>query len=195
MTMKFKVLAAIVLAMTFVQLRAQDYKPSPELEALHVPFDALLDLHVRDGLVYYRALQGDRDRLNRYIASLNTARDYVGVRAMVRRAEEGALDQRVQRARAADRRQQLSDSGASVELSREQHQADSRRLREDTHVIAGKERDARSDSRTRCSLSSTMRGCISCLGVARSAAAGCGARRSAPGPSTGSSTMPASNSW
>jgi len=73
MTMKFTVLAAIVLAMTFVQLRAQDYKPSPELEALHVPFDALLDLHVRDGLVYYRALQGDRDRLNRYIASLNTA--------------------------------------------------------------------------------------------------------------------------
>ena len=36
---------------------AQNYEPSPDLEALHVPFDALLDLHVRDGLVYYRALQ------------------------------------------------------------------------------------------------------------------------------------------
>ena len=50
---------------------AQNYQPSPDLEALHVPFDALLDLHVRDGLVYYRALQADRGRLSRYIASLN----------------------------------------------------------------------------------------------------------------------------
>ncbi len=50
---------------------AQNYQPSPDLDPLHVPFDALLDLHVRDGLVYYRALQADRGRLNRYIASLN----------------------------------------------------------------------------------------------------------------------------
>ena len=55
---------------TFV-VTAQNYEPSPDLESLHVPFDALLDAHVRDGLVYYRALQGDRARLNRYIASLN----------------------------------------------------------------------------------------------------------------------------
>jgi Protein of unknown function, DUF547 len=52
-------------------LRAQNYQPPPDLEALHVPFDTLLDLHVRDGLVYYQALQGDRGRLSRYIASLN----------------------------------------------------------------------------------------------------------------------------
>ena len=37
-----------------------------------MPFDALLDMHVRDGLVYYSALQADRGRLNRYIASLNS---------------------------------------------------------------------------------------------------------------------------
>ena len=37
-----------------------------------MPFDALLELHVRDGLVYYRALQADRGRLSRYIASLNS---------------------------------------------------------------------------------------------------------------------------
>jgi hypothetical protein len=54
-----------------VSVRAQNYQPSPDLEALHVPFDALLDLHVRDGLVYYRALQADRARLNRYVASLS----------------------------------------------------------------------------------------------------------------------------
>jgi hypothetical protein len=68
----FKTLAAGIIALGIVgALRAQEYKPSPDLDALHVPFDALLDMHVRDGLVYYRALQDDRGRLNRYIASLN----------------------------------------------------------------------------------------------------------------------------
>jgi hypothetical protein len=62
--------AAVILATVIVT--AQDYHPSPDLEALHVPFDALLDLHVRDGLVYYRALQGDRGRLRSYIAALNS---------------------------------------------------------------------------------------------------------------------------
>ena len=66
-----KIIAAVVLALAAIGVHAQNYAPSPDLEALHVPYDALLDLHVRDGLVYYRALQGDRARLSRYIASLN----------------------------------------------------------------------------------------------------------------------------
>ena len=33
-------------------------------------YDALLDLNVRDGLVYYRALKSDRSRLDAYVASL-----------------------------------------------------------------------------------------------------------------------------
>jgi hypothetical protein len=49
----------------------QNYQPAADLDALHVPFDALLDLHVRDGLVYYHALQQERGQLNRYAASLN----------------------------------------------------------------------------------------------------------------------------
>jgi hypothetical protein len=40
-------------------------------EAFHRPLDQLLDVNVRDGLVYYRALRGERGRLDRYIASLN----------------------------------------------------------------------------------------------------------------------------
>lgn len=68
--MKNMLAAAAVLMATAVAT-AQNYQPSPDLDALHVPFDALLELHVRDGLVYYRALQADRGRLNRYIASLN----------------------------------------------------------------------------------------------------------------------------
>ena len=51
-------------------VRAQ-YAPAPGIELLHRPFDQILDLHVRDGLVYYRALKGERARLDRYIASLN----------------------------------------------------------------------------------------------------------------------------
>jgi hypothetical protein len=62
--------AAVLLAM--VSVTAQNYRPSPDLEALHVPFDALLDPNVRDGLVYYRTLQANRARLNRYVASLDS---------------------------------------------------------------------------------------------------------------------------
>lgn len=66
-----KILAAAAVLMAGAVATAQNYQPSPDLDPLHAPFDALLDMHVRDGLVYYRALQADRGRLNRYIASLN----------------------------------------------------------------------------------------------------------------------------
>jgi Protein of unknown function, DUF547 len=70
--MKKILAAAAVILATIGVTAAQNYEPSPDLEALHVPFDALLDLHVRDGLVYYKALQADRGRLSRYVASLNS---------------------------------------------------------------------------------------------------------------------------
>src|SRR4051812_19490365 len=47
---------------------AQGSAPS---DALHRPLDQILDVNVRDGLVYYRALRGERGRLDRYAASLN----------------------------------------------------------------------------------------------------------------------------
>lgn len=40
-------------------------------DPLHRPLDQILDVNVRDGLVYYRALRSDRGRLDRYVASLN----------------------------------------------------------------------------------------------------------------------------
>ena len=73
MTTISRLIAAIALFAGMTHLHAQNYQPSPDLEALHVPFDTLLDLHVRDGLVYYRALQQDRARLGRYVGSLNSA--------------------------------------------------------------------------------------------------------------------------
>lgn len=64
------------LALLFVALcagavlRSQAADPVP---ILHRPFDQILDVNVRDGMVYYRALRGERGRLDRYVASLNVA--------------------------------------------------------------------------------------------------------------------------
>lgn len=52
-------------------LVAQQTEPGPGADPLHVPLDRILDINVRDGFVYYRALKSDRSRLDRYAASLN----------------------------------------------------------------------------------------------------------------------------
>src|SRR4029453_2992166 len=71
-------LTAVILSLvvfspvTRVDSRAQ---AAATADALHRPFDQILDLNVRDGLVYYRALRSDRGRLDRYAASLNVAPD------------------------------------------------------------------------------------------------------------------------
>jgi hypothetical protein len=52
-------------------LPAQQFTPAPGSDPLHRPFDQILDVDVRDGLVYYRALKAERGRLDRYVASLN----------------------------------------------------------------------------------------------------------------------------
>jgi hypothetical protein len=61
-------LALLFVALcTGAVLRSQ----AAEVPPLHRPFDQILDVNVRDGMVYYRALRGERGRLDRYIASLN----------------------------------------------------------------------------------------------------------------------------
>ena len=60
--------AAVVLAGGPARPAAQGPEGVP---ALHRPYDQLLDVNVRDGLVYYRALRSERGRLDRYVASLN----------------------------------------------------------------------------------------------------------------------------
>src|SRR5688500_4022885 len=60
--------SALLICLATPGFRAQD---APAAEALHAPFDQILDLQVRDGLVYYRALRGERARLDRYVASLD----------------------------------------------------------------------------------------------------------------------------
>ncbi len=54
-------------------------QPGVPLVNLHRPLDQILDVNVRDGLVYYRALGAERGRLDRYVASLNVpAATYAG---------------------------------------------------------------------------------------------------------------------
>jgi len=45
-------------------------------EALQRPLDEILDLYVRDGYVYYKALKSDRAKLDRYLTSLAAAGGY-----------------------------------------------------------------------------------------------------------------------
>jgi hypothetical protein len=66
-TLSVSLVAAPVLV---AALSAPQQSPST-VEAIHRPFDQILDLYVRDGFVYYRAVQLERSRLDRYVASLN----------------------------------------------------------------------------------------------------------------------------
>ena len=65
------VICCVALVGGIRTLRGQQFTPAPGAELLHRPLDQILDTNVRDGLVYYRALKGERGRLDRYVASLN----------------------------------------------------------------------------------------------------------------------------
>jgi len=47
----------------------QDPKPVA-VDALHRPFDEILDVYVRDGMVYYYALRQERGKFDRYVQAL-----------------------------------------------------------------------------------------------------------------------------
>ena len=66
MTLRLLALFALTASVTAAQL-----PPPPEVDPRHRAYDQLLDINVRDGLVYYRAVQGSRGSLARYIASLD----------------------------------------------------------------------------------------------------------------------------
>jgi Protein of unknown function, DUF547 len=67
--MKHLALASLVACMFVAGLKAQD-PPPPSVDPLHRVFDTVLDIYVRDGLVYYHALKQERPRFDRYVASL-----------------------------------------------------------------------------------------------------------------------------
>ena len=49
---------------------AQLRTPPADVDALHRPYDEILDVYVRDGLVYYFALKQERAKFDRYVQSL-----------------------------------------------------------------------------------------------------------------------------
>jgi hypothetical protein len=53
--------------------------PPSTVDRLHRPYDQLLDINVRDGLIYYRALKQSRGDFDRYVGSLDVpAAEYDG---------------------------------------------------------------------------------------------------------------------
>ena len=125
-----------------------------------------------------RLLPGDARlraaRLDRYVASLNVpAATYSG---WTKRRQDGVLGERLQRVRAPDGRQPLSDQGHEQRLPGVEHPADCGRVRPDEAPRRGAQRDARSRSRRPSSPSSRSRACRSRSAAAPSAAAGCAAR-------------------
>jgi hypothetical protein len=67
------VVALALVASDVESTRTLAQQPPSTAEPLHRPLDQILDLYVRDGYVYYRALRLERARLDRYVASLNVA--------------------------------------------------------------------------------------------------------------------------
>jgi hypothetical protein len=68
------VAAAVIAAAAFVLGAATPRAQESGAEAQRRrAYDELLDLNVRDGFVYYRALRADRSRLDGYVASLGSA--------------------------------------------------------------------------------------------------------------------------
>lgn len=70
-SMRRALLPILAVILASVVLAGQEFTPAPGADPLHRPLDQILDVNVRDGLVYYRALKSDRGRLDRYVASLN----------------------------------------------------------------------------------------------------------------------------
>lgn len=67
------VVAAAVVALGVLVPGAAVPRAQNAEAARRQAFDTILDLNVRDGFVYYRALRSDRSRLDGYVASLATA--------------------------------------------------------------------------------------------------------------------------
>ena len=166
-------------------LPAQRFTPAEGADPLHVPLDQILDVNVRDGLVYYRALKSDRGRLDRYVASLNVpAATYGGwtpdqqiafwLNAYNAFVLETVIDNYPIRGRSA--------AAPATASSRSR----ARSSRRSTARPGAASRSTR--SRRRSCRSSRTRGCTSRWAAAPSAAAGCAARRIPASASSGSST-------
>ena len=67
----FRTACVAILALAWCAGATLRSQSADNVPLLHRPIDQLLDLNVRDGLVYYRALRSERGQLDRYVGSLN----------------------------------------------------------------------------------------------------------------------------
>jgi len=68
--MKKFAFALVVSTLATVSGFGLSHRQSPRVASVHDAFDEILDLYVRDGLVYYYALKKERGKFDRYVASL-----------------------------------------------------------------------------------------------------------------------------
>ena len=122
-------------------------RPALRPGRLHATFDKILDTYVRDGYVYYLALQKERGALDRYLASLDVPR--AQGRRLVEGRPGGVLAQCVQRVRPRHGDWCVSDQGALDRVSAQEHPADSRRVRDDEASRSRRDDDARRDREER----------------------------------------------
>jgi hypothetical protein len=71
--LSLSLVVALAAALFVGNPHAQDTRDRDPRDARHRQYDELLDLNVRDGLVYYRALKAQRGRLDAYVGSLASA--------------------------------------------------------------------------------------------------------------------------
>ena len=146
--------------------------------------DETLDLYVRDGLVYYRALRSDRSRLDRYVSAIGGA-DVAGrprdeqVAFWINAYNAIVLKTVIDHYPTAQRFEGVSGA---------QHPADSGRVRAQRAPGRGKERDARSDRAERPGGVRRSARLPALWAAVRSEAAGCGARPIRAQTSSGSSS-------
>ena len=64
-------LIAFAISVFALSGRSAAQSPTPsDVDALHRPWEEILDTYVRDGLVYYQALKQERGKFDRYVQSL-----------------------------------------------------------------------------------------------------------------------------
>ncbi|MEO7158085.1 MAG: hypothetical protein ABI039_11005, partial [Vicinamibacterales bacterium] len=64
--MKSAALVVLIALASSLAPSAAGQEPNPvAVDALHRPFDEILDIYVRDGLVYYNALRQERGKFDR----------------------------------------------------------------------------------------------------------------------------------
>ena len=70
-----RILCAVILAAVMAPLASRPGAQQGDPADRHAAFDRILDVFVRDGYVYYKALKASRAPLDQYIASLDIAPD------------------------------------------------------------------------------------------------------------------------